>query len=286
MKDLVKLAHPNELFVGTLKAWYIYQILYLITLFFIKMSILTFYRRLSPAYGYHLAIKIIAVIVSVYTVAMIFVNAFECPKNPSLAWSPKFPHGCRNLVPTYYAQAGFNILSDIVILLLPLPSLLKLHVSKRKRIALVLVFSVGSIAVAASIVRINALYIFQHSKDIPYDGIYILIWSQVEINSAIISASAPSIRPLVKSLAKGSTTGRSTYSGNCGGSHSTQYTKNRIPLQSFSGTGKDAKITTNVSGREINESEENIVTGAGIFRTTDVRVEVFGDGRSDVESMR
>lgn len=54
--------------------WYIYQMLYLITLFFVKMSILAFYRRLSPAQGYHLAIKITAGAVTVFTIAMVFVN--------------------------------------------------------------------------------------------------------------------------------------------------------------------------------------------------------------------
>ncbi|KAH8150901.1 uncharacterized protein LAJ45_05083 [Morchella importuna] len=276
---MMDLPSTPGLFVGTLKVWYIYQMLYLITLFFVKMSILAFYRRLSPAQGYHLAIKITAGAVTVFTIAMVFVNAFECPKKPSLAWAPTFPMGCNNLVPVYYAQAGFNILSDIVILLLPLPSLLRLQVNKRKRVALILVFSIGGVAVIASIVRINALYIFQHSTDIPYDGIFILIWSQVEINVAIISASAPSLRPLVKSLLGGTTT---TSSSN---PKSTSYynRKNRIPLQSFSGPGRDAEIITNVSGRGAglgNESEEHIVAKAGgIVRTTDVTVEVVDEER-------
>ena len=34
-------------------------------------------------------------------------------------------------------------------------------------VGLIVVFGIGSVAVIASIVRINALYIFQHSKDIP-----------------------------------------------------------------------------------------------------------------------
>lgn len=112
-------------------------------------------------------VKVTGVIVTVYTVAMIFVNvswtgssvryvrgqsdllvplenidtdslnrekAFECPQEPSMAWSPTaFPKQCNNLVPVYYAQAGFNILTDIVILLLPVPSLLKLQVNKSKK---------------------------------------------------------------------------------------------------------------------------------------------------------
>lgn len=112
-------------------------------------------------------------------------KAFECPRKPSMAWSPTaFPKECNNLVPVYYAQAGFNILTDIVILLLPVPSLLKLQVNRSKKsmifvyppnkvevltvtvVALIFIIAIGGIAVVASVVRINALYIFQHSMDV------------------------------------------------------------------------------------------------------------------------
>lgn len=56
-----------------LKVWYVYQMLYLATLFFVKISILVFYCRISPSHV-HMSIKITGVIVTVYTVAMIFVN--------------------------------------------------------------------------------------------------------------------------------------------------------------------------------------------------------------------
>ncbi|KAG0635769.1 hypothetical protein HOY80DRAFT_910196 [Tuber brumale] len=278
---MAQLPFTPDFFVKTLKVWYVYQLEYLITLFFVKISILAFYRRLSPAQGYQTAIKVVAVAVTIYTIAMVLVNAFECPKDPTLAWAPTFPKGCNNLVPVYYAQAGFNIFSDVVILVLPLPSLIRLQVSKRKRVALMVIFCIGSIAVIASIVRINALYLFQTSKDIPYDGIFILIWSQVEINVAITSASAPAILPLVKTLTGTSTTGKSPgYS--CPKSPKIQSC--HITLQSLGVTKRGEGATTNVTGGTgctFNESEENIVTKSGIIRTTDVRVEITPDGQSE-----
>ncbi|RPB06159.1 hypothetical protein L873DRAFT_1839613 [Choiromyces venosus 120613-1] len=277
---VMDLPFTPDLFVKSLKAWYVYQLEYLITLFFVKISILAFYRRLSPAQGFQTAIKVVAISVTIYTTAMVFVNALECPKDPTLAWALTFPRGCNNLVSVYYAQAGFNIFSDIVILVLPLPSLLRLQVNKRKRMALIVVFGIGSVAVIASIARISALYIFQYSTDIAYDGIFILLWSQVEINVAIISASAPGIRPLVKPITGGSTTGMSggyTYPV----SHGNQ--SRRLALQSFAGTSRGGGATSKVVGGRgtMNESEDNIVTKSGIMRTTDVRVEILPDGRSE-----
>lgn len=64
---------PNltEIYIGKLKVWYIYNILYLLTLFYVKFSILAYYRWLSPSRGYQLALKITGGLVVVYTITML-----------------------------------------------------------------------------------------------------------------------------------------------------------------------------------------------------------------------
>lgn len=64
----------KRIFIGTLKVWYIYNMMYLATLFYVKISILAFYRRLSPARGYQIALKLCCTAVALYTVGMILVN--------------------------------------------------------------------------------------------------------------------------------------------------------------------------------------------------------------------
>ncbi|KAF8435858.1 hypothetical protein BGX38DRAFT_1274844 [Terfezia claveryi] len=280
--DPTRMSEALAQFVVTLKVWYIYQLMYPISLFFVKLSVLAFYHRLSPNKTYQRAIWITGGIVTLYTIVMVLLNAFEC-KKPSDAWNPvTWPKGCRDLIPIYYGQAGFNIGSDIVILMLPIPTLLKLQVNKTKRVMLLLVFSVGGIAVIASIVRINALYIFQHSKDKPYDGAHILIWSQVELNAAIISSSAPALKPLLKGLIGGSSVFRSKY----GNKNGYKAQSKGVELRSFNGQGSksvsgDTVVhTTEIRGKRlVNESEGNIVVSGGIYRTTNVIVDVeHGNG--------
>lgn len=81
--------------------------------------------------------------------------------------------------------------------------------------ALLGVFTGGGIAVLASIVRLYALWLYSVSQDVFFDAIYvrrafivcpplltavqILLLSQIEVNMAIISASAPTLLPLFKS---------------------------------------------------------------------------------------
>lgn len=60
-------------------------------------------------------------------------QVFECPKHPTTRWSLSYPEGCTDLVPALYVQAGLNIVSDITILLLPIPSLVRLKVNRAKK---------------------------------------------------------------------------------------------------------------------------------------------------------
>lgn len=242
---------------GTLKSWYTYQIVYLITLCVVKFSILTFYRGISSQRSFRITIYTLMGIIGAFTTAMVFVNAFECP-NPSDAWSTEIlfqgKGSCRDLHPIYYSQAGFNILSDIVILLLPMPVLYNLQMRRNKRIALIAIFSIGSIAVIASAVRVYALTIWSAPHaDVPYAGANILIWSQIEINTAIISASIPSLKPLFKQVFElttaGSRTRQSLYYGRSFGNTNANAQK-RLASHTEIGLGSAASLSfTPVRGR-------------------------------------
>ena len=141
-------------------------------------------------------------VVIVFTITMIFINAFEC-KRPSDAWSmvildQQHPEKCWNLTDVYYAQAAFSIFSDATIILLPIPAMLGLNLQRHKRLGVIALFSCGSIAVVASGVRLYALWLYFSSTDAAWYSAFILICSQVELNVAIMTASFPMLKPLFK----------------------------------------------------------------------------------------
>lgn len=136
---------------------------------------------------------------------MVLVNAFECPHKPSLVveediFRKRIEWKCFDLVRLYYSQASLNLLSDVIILLLPLPTLIRLRMPTLKRLCLLMVFSVGLLVPVAAAFRIWALHLWSGSGpvDSRYYGGYIIFWDQVELNTAIICASAPSLQPLFK----------------------------------------------------------------------------------------
>ncbi|KAF3935573.1 hypothetical protein ABW19_dt0203386 [Dactylella cylindrospora] len=269
--------------IPTLKHWYVYQLIYPIVLCTIKLSILAFYKGISPQKGYQIAIWATVALVGAYTIAIVFVYMFECPK-PSMSWSVTFPTGCMNLSVLYYTSASINILTDILILVLPIPVLMTLQIQKRKKIALVGIFFVGFIAVLASISRIWALWLYQNTKDVSYDAIFILLFSNIEINLGIITASTPALRPLFKGVFKSSSYGRSYGYGGRTNDRSGNIltgkarTDNGIPLGSF--TDDESKRQTRIRGGKDghirNESEEEIVAknSNGIVQTREINITV------------
>ncbi|KAF2147298.1 uncharacterized protein K452DRAFT_314489 [Aplosporella prunicola CBS 121167] len=281
----------------TLKHWYAYQLIYPFALFFVKASILALYHRLFRKRQFRYWLWVVAGIVTVYTVVVVFVNAFECRSHPTHAWSLNFPEGCNNLSASYFSMASISIATDVAILVLPLPVLVKLNIQRNKRLALIGIFLSGTVAVIASIVRLNALYIYTVTKDVSFDAIYILLWSQIEVNVAIITASAPSLRPMFRETFKsshGSSRPR-LHSGSQSAGYMFSRSRTRrsggdgvIELHSYD--GNEGRFETTIRGRAGNESEECILgmtaAGINIIKTVDVQetsVEPHeGDSNEDV----
>lgn len=109
---------------------------------------------------------------------------------------------CFNLTALYFSQSALNVFSDLFILVLPLPILIKLHMPTVKRICLLLVFSVGLLVPIAASFRLWILYLWHDAPpDVSrYYGGYILFWDAVELNTAIICASALSLQPLFRRI--------------------------------------------------------------------------------------
>ena len=90
----------------------------------------------------------------------------------------------------YFSTSAINIITDVVILFMPIRAFATLNMNSRKRCKLVSlgemastdfdasgallgIFLVGGIAVLASIVRLYALWVYTVTDDVSYDAIYV-----------------------------------------------------------------------------------------------------------------
>jgi len=86
---------------------------------------------------------------------------------------------------------------DVLIVILPIRSLWAIQVSLRKRIALILIISLGAIVVLISCIRLKILLEFQtESVDFTYVLGKLIIISVIELEVAIMAANAPSLKIL------------------------------------------------------------------------------------------
>ena len=84
-------------------------------------------------------------IIVVYATAAMFLNMFTCYPIPYF-WNKvvdKEGGHCLNELGLWFANASFNIISDIVIFLLPMHSLYSIHLPNRQKLGLMLVFAMG-----------------------------------------------------------------------------------------------------------------------------------------------
>lgn len=195
---------------GTLITWWLYRITYIAALCFVKLSILFFYRAIAAQRTFRRVVHATIGFVSLYTFAAVVAGIFQC-QNPSDSWSTTnyFAQFDRNPSTQQKKLACFdptklwifcgaaNLLTDVIILLMPIPALLSLRVPVSKRLALIGIFSVGIMAIIASSVRMWVMMLWAES---PYNsarfGVDLLLWGQVETNAGIISASVPFLRLL------------------------------------------------------------------------------------------
>lgn len=197
---------------GVMITWWMYRIVYVAALCFVKLSILYFFKTIASHRTLRYVVNGTVVFVIVYSFGAIMAGILQC-RNPADAWNvdayfaqfdevpdPNAPKvQCYDPSLLFTATAALNLFSDVVILLIPIPTLLSLSVPVRQKLALIGVFSIGLLAIVASSIRMRVMTLWAAS---PWNSaIYgndLLMWGQVEINSGIISASVPFLRLLFK----------------------------------------------------------------------------------------
>lgn len=111
---------------------------------FTKLSLLTFYLQLSPFLKFRVPVWIAIGLVSCYTVIITALLVFTC--NPVwMGWSAFSDESkCMDRGPLYIATGVSNIVTDVIIFLLPIPMIVGLQMTIEKKITAVFIFGLGT----------------------------------------------------------------------------------------------------------------------------------------------
>ncbi len=125
--------------------YYIGELFYISGLVAIKISILLFLLRVFPRKDVRLAILITIGFCSAYGFVFVIITAFQCTPVDHAWLQVDSSHAghCNDISVQGWMCAIFNIILDIVILVLPLKHLLKLQINLKKKIMVMIMFSLG-----------------------------------------------------------------------------------------------------------------------------------------------
>ncbi|KAL3419624.1 hypothetical protein PVAG01_08122 [Phlyctema vagabunda] len=174
-------------------------LLYATALTSIKFSILSQYLQLFVRRTARVQAYILMGVVAIFGAFIILTSMLTCIPVERF-WDSTQPGHCMNRRPLWFAHAAFNVCTDFAIMLLPMPTLWALQLPRKQKVTLVTIFGIGGVVCIISIIRIQTIDIATETKDPTYDTVNAAILSAVEVNTAIICASLPMLKPLAGRL--------------------------------------------------------------------------------------
>ncbi|KAH6719368.1 hypothetical protein BKA61DRAFT_669696 [Leptodontidium sp. MPI-SDFR-AT-0119] len=191
-----------EMWSVSMKVGYAQNILYQSSLGIIKTSILMQYYRIAATTLQRRVILGVLAFVVVFCTFVTLSAILQCIPISAAFDVATFPKGCWNMMAMNFFTSSVNTLTDIVILILPIPLLIKMNMQRTKKVILFLVLSSGMISVASALVRLSNIVLWNDAADSTYNGSVIPMWDAVEVCVGITSASIPALQPMFKWLVK------------------------------------------------------------------------------------
>lgn len=133
-------------------SFYVSGPFYIASLFFTKTSAILFYLRVFKSEGWFLWISSSAIALNiVWAVAIGCISFFPC-RPVEKFWNQPLPGMCIDMPAILAAFAVLNVLTDTLILIMPLPMIWQLKISWVRKLGFAVVFVLGYRLVKQSIV--------------------------------------------------------------------------------------------------------------------------------------
>ncbi|KAF2759805.1 MFS monosaccharide transporter-like protein [Pseudovirgaria hyperparasitica] len=203
------------------KSQYAFSVLYNPALMATKTSILAFYLTLSRTHQFFRWSTLTTLaIVNLAGVALTILNIVQCrPVEAAFDQFPASTAHCTDIVTLYLSSAPVNIITDLAILILPMPILTGMHLPRKQKTILIITFSFGVFVTAVDVVRIAYLQsavstrlrsiaaqqtATEHgdtrsfeANDFSWYAGFSFMWSAIEVHVGMMCACVPALKPLV-----------------------------------------------------------------------------------------
>ncbi|KAL4875906.1 hypothetical protein BJY04DRAFT_232145 [Aspergillus karnatakaensis] len=162
---------------------------YLICPTITKMAILSVLYRINPSFIYRCTVGVVAFMIIAYTLTLCIITGGPC--------SPLKDGTIKCLEKVALSQAILNIVSDLAVLALPIPTIHNLHLPFKQKITVGCLLALGSGVIVCSIARLPYVIVLPTTADTTYTQAVLGIWTIIEVNLGIICACAMRFKRLI-----------------------------------------------------------------------------------------
>lgn len=122
------------------------EILYAPTIGVVKISTLLMFARIFPTQKFKRILWIVGLFISTYSTIMVITTIFQC-RPVKKVWDQTTQGDCIDIRKVWIVMASMNVLTDFLLLCLPLPQLWGLQMRRGTKLQLIGIFSIGSLSV-------------------------------------------------------------------------------------------------------------------------------------------
>ncbi|KAM7184565.1 hypothetical protein V8F20_012175 [Naviculisporaceae sp. PSN 640] len=164
-------------------------ITYLTTPGITKLAMVIVLFQINPSIVYRVLAVLIGLSILGYTVALSAITGGPC--NPNLG-----TESLQCLQNVALSHAILNIVSDLAVIALPIPTIFSLNFSLRTKLTVCCMLALGSLVVVCSIARLPYVIALEGDPDVTYTQAILGIWSVVEVNLGILCGCIMRLKPL------------------------------------------------------------------------------------------
>ncbi|KAL7625377.1 hypothetical protein AAE478_004594 [Parahypoxylon ruwenzoriense] len=178
-----------------------FSVWYHVTIGLSKLAICVMYRRLFPQRSVLIVLYITAGILISTSIASLIADLAAC-RPFSANWAPLevWATHCISKQALFVWSTLPNILTDVVLLILPLPIIWRLHASIQLKVPLTVTFVIGGMGLVVSILRFLTFTRNGAFTDATYTAVELIIWTNAEPGIYLISACMLMYRPLLEKI--------------------------------------------------------------------------------------
>ncbi|KAL6901057.1 hypothetical protein GGI43DRAFT_403943 [Trichoderma evansii] len=179
---------------------WISELLYAWSIFFAKIAVLYFYRRIFRYSSIHVYVTILIIACGIWVIIRTFFTIFQCIPVRAY-WDRSIEHAkCfLNVTAFFLGTDVTHCAMDFIIMGLPIYEVARLNLPFGPKIAVVGLFATGFIVGIASIFQIVYSRRYKPaSQEIPYELALGMSWGNVELHLAVFVGSLALLRPIFR----------------------------------------------------------------------------------------